>query len=54
MGIYYHWSRKHIQRYIDECVFRYNTRHHSDGERFNFLLQNTGHRLTYKELVYVQ
>ena len=54
MGIYYHWSRKHIQRYIDECVFRYNTRHHSDGERFNFLLQSTGHRLTYKELVYVQ
>lgn len=52
LGIYYHWSRKHIQRYIDECVYRFNTRHHSDGERFNLLLENTEHRLTYKELIY--
>lgn len=51
-GIYYHWSRKHIQRYIDECVYRFNTRHYTDGERFCLLLQNTEYRLTYKELIY--
>lgn len=22
MGIYYHWSKQHMQRYIDECVYR--------------------------------
>lgn len=52
MGIYYHWSRKHIQRYIDECVYRFNTRKFSDRERFNSFLQNIECRLTYKELIY--
>lgn len=35
MGIYYHWSKKHMQRYIDECVYRFNTRLLSDKERFD-------------------
>lgn len=52
MGIYYHWSKKHIQRYIDECVYRFNTRNFSDRERFESFLQNIECRLTYKELVY--
>ncbi len=45
-------SRKHILRYVDKFVFRYNTRQHTEMERFNLLLQNTEHRLTYKELIY--
>ena len=52
MGIYYHWSKKHMQRYIDECVYRFNTRKFSDRERFDFFLQNIECRLTYKELIY--
>ena len=52
MGIYYHWSKKHMQRYVDECVFRYNTRQYEDCTRFNFLLQTSERRLTYKQLLY--
>ena len=52
MGIYYHWSRKHIQKYIDECVFRFNTRKFSDRERFDYFLKNTELRVTYKDLIY--
>jgi hypothetical protein len=25
MGIFYHWSKKHLHRYIDEFVFKANT-----------------------------
>lgn len=52
LGIYHFTSKQHLQKYVDEFVFRYNTRKHSDCVRFNFLLQNTEHRLTYKELIY--
>lgn len=52
MGIYYHWSKKHMQRYIDECAYRFNTRSLSDKDRFDLLLRNLECRLTYKELVY--
>ena len=52
MGIYYHWSKQQMQRYIDECVYRFNTRSLSDKERFDLFLQNIECRLTYKELVY--
>jgi len=37
-GIYNWWSKKHMQKYVDEFVFRYNLRKMSSGERFNFLL----------------
>ena len=52
IGIYHFASKQHLQRYVDEFVFRYNTRKHTECARFNLLLQNTEHRLTYKELVY--
>lgn len=52
LGIYYRWSKKHMQRYINECVYRYNTRKCSDKERFELLLQNMECRLTYKDLIY--
>lgn len=52
LGIYHSASRKHLQNYVDEFVFRYNTRHYEESERFNLLLSNTEIRTTYKELVY--
>ncbi len=52
VGIYHFTSRKHLQQYVDEFVFRYNTRKMIDFQRFNLLLQNTEHRLTYKQLIH--
>ena len=39
-GTYSNVSKKHLQRYVDEHIFRFNTRHHSDSQRFNLLLRN--------------
>lgn len=52
LGIYHSASRKHLQNYVDEFVFRYNTRHYEESERFNLLLSNTEVRTTYKGLIY--
>lgn len=52
IGIYHFVSKSHLQKYVDEFVYRYNTRIFTDCERFNLLLRNTEHRLTYKELIY--
>lgn len=51
VGIYHFTSKKHLQRYLDEFVFRYNTREESELVRFNLLLSNIENRLTYKELI---
>ncbi|WP_298898528.1 IS1595 family transposase [uncultured Psychroserpens sp.] len=51
-GIYHFTSKKHLQLYVDEFVFRYNTRKHTtESERFNLLLCNIENRITYKELI---
>ena len=39
-GTYYHISRKHMQKYVDEFVFRYNTRRYGISERFELLLRS--------------
>lgn len=49
--MYNHVSRKHLQTYVDEFVFRYNTRQIKNGERFNYLLLNSNIRTKYKELM---
>ena len=50
-GIYHFTSKKHLQLYVDEFVFRYNSRTSSEAMRFNLLLQNTENRITYKNLI---
>lgn len=49
IGVYHKVDKKHLQRYVDEFSFRYNTRHLSDIERFNSTHLNC--RLTYNQLV---
>lgn len=50
LGIQHHVSSKHLDRYLTEFNFRYNTRKQGEGERVNNLLSQTNGRLTYKEL----
>ena len=50
-GIYHFTSKKHLQLYVDEFVFRYNTRTQPEAMRFNLFLKNTENRITYKELI---
>jgi len=50
-GIYNWWSKKHMQKYVDEFVFRFNVRHKNAFAKFNTLLQNMENRLTYKMLI---
>lgn len=42
---------KHLQRYVEEQVFRFNERENTDGPRFNLAAKGAdGKRLTYKTL----
>lgn len=50
-GIYNWWSRKHMQKYVNEFVFRYNFRKETQFTRFTKLLLNMENRITYKMLI---
>lgn len=39
-GTYYKVSKKHLQRYVDEFIFRFNTRKFSEFERFELFLRS--------------
>lgn len=48
-GVYQHCAEKHLQRYINEFDFRYNTREIADSERRDKALAGAeGKRLTYR------
>lgn len=50
-GIYHHVSRKHIDKYLNEFTFRYNSRKTPDNLRFGMYFENCFGRLTYKDLI---
>lgn len=49
-GIYNWWSRKHMQFYVDEFVFRYNTRKIKAIDRFSLILNNIFVVITYQNI----
>lgn len=51
IGIYHFTSEKHLQKYVDEFAYRYNTRKITDSERFSFTLTQCIGRLTYANLI---
>jgi len=51
VGIYHNVSPKHLHKYCDEFVYRYNSRKISDSERFSISLLGAENRLTYKQLI---
>ena len=49
IGIFHHVSREHLQRYLEEFDFRWNTRKVSDISRMQSAMkQIEGKRLTYR------
>lgn len=52
IGIYHSVTPKHLSRYCDETMYRYNSRKMKDADRFTMSLQNLEGRLKYKDLTY--
>ena len=49
-GVYHHVGKGHLNKYVDEFSFRYNSRTVTDGRRAEMLVQGAaGKRLTYKQ-----
>lgn len=51
-GTHHVWSKKHLQRYLNERTFHWNHRRETDGERMVAAIRRLGgKRIMYKELV---
>ena len=51
-GTFHHVSEKHLDRYVQEFVFRWNHRNINDGERMTTAVaKSKGKRLMYKDMV---
>lgn len=51
-GMYNHVSKRHLQKYVDEFIYKFNLRGISDGDKFKYLLTNSDVRTKYKDLVF--
>jgi transposase-like protein len=50
IGTYHNMSRKHLQKYVDEVTFRYNTRDLNSGERMEMIMQSINFKVTQKQI----
>jgi len=50
-GVYYKVSKKHLQRYLNEFTFRYNTRSINECTRLKEMMKNIQHPLKYNQLI---
>jgi len=50
MGVYHFVSAKYLQRYVDEAVFRYNTRTQKEGERFQIMFSRSIGAVSYRRV----
>jgi len=49
-GVYHHWGKQHLHRYLSEFDFRYNNRTVSDAERAEKAVKGSGgKRLMYRD-----
>lgn len=53
-GMYHSVSKKYLQRYIDEEVYRWNTREMSESARFKYVFEKSLTRCDYKAIVAIQ
>lgn len=51
IGIYHNVSSKHLDAYVDEFEYRYNTKNITCVERFDNMLSLCNSRITYKNLI---
>jgi hypothetical protein len=51
LGIYHSVSAKHLQKYLNEHSFRFNSRDSREDNRLKLMLSNMENRLTYKSLI---
>jgi len=51
IGIYHNVSEKHLDAYVDEFEYRYNTKHLQCSDRFSNMLSMSNSRLTYNQLI---
>lgn len=52
-GVYHHWSKKHMRRYVNEFVFRFNegnVENHTMDRLDHIIRNSVGKRLTYQSL----
>jgi len=52
VGIHHHVSPKYLQLYLNWFVFKFNTKDYTIRQRFDLVLKNMSHKITYTELVH--
>lgn len=52
IGVYHRVSRQHLQKYVDEFVFRYNQRLLPLQDAFTDAMRCLNFRITYRDLIY--
>lgn len=52
IGTHHHLPRKHLQKYVNEIAFRYNTRKSTENDRFVGMFANLNRPLSYKTLIH--